>query len=224
MAQQPDPSHRRRPLWLSLPVPDRAAPRPADHGRPKGGAGAQGICYNEDGLPAEYRGNLFFCDWGAQTVSRFEIRKAGGTFAVSRRSTLVSKGTSPTSARSRWPSRPMARASGWSTGPITAGCADGRQTGRLYRLAHRRVASRPCRRRGPTGQDPAERIKALDHPALSVRLESQRILDRCGPRGRPPLVDAAECRRARDRAAARALGARRDRRPGSTEGDRRRFW
>ena len=42
-----------------------------------GGSGAQGICYNEDGLPEEYRGNLFFCDWGLQTVFRFEIKKGG---------------------------------------------------------------------------------------------------------------------------------------------------
>ena len=57
-----------------------------------GGVGTQGICYNEDGLPAEYRGNLFFCDWGLQTVYRFEIKKAGGTFALTRRTELVSKG------------------------------------------------------------------------------------------------------------------------------------
>jgi len=57
-----------------------------------GGAGAQGICYNEDGLPAEFRGNLFLCDWGHQTVFRLELCKAGGTFAVARRTPLVTKG------------------------------------------------------------------------------------------------------------------------------------
>src|SRR5262249_13204490 len=56
-----------------------------------GGSGTQGICYNEDGLPAEYRGNLFFCDWGLQRVARIEIRKAGGTFAVARQTPLVTK-------------------------------------------------------------------------------------------------------------------------------------
>src|SRR5262249_39773474 len=61
----------------------------------KGGAGAQGVCYNEDGLAAEFRGNLFLCDWGAQNVTRFELRKTGGTYAVSKRSTFVSKGDSP---------------------------------------------------------------------------------------------------------------------------------
>ena len=72
-----------------LTAPRRALPI---MGGQFGGVGAQGICYNEDGLPAEYRGNLFFCDWGLQTVFRFEIRKAGGTFAVARRTPLVTKG------------------------------------------------------------------------------------------------------------------------------------
>ena len=49
-----------------LTAPRRALPI---MGGQVGGVGAQGICYNEDGLPAEYRGNLFFCDWGLQTVS-----------------------------------------------------------------------------------------------------------------------------------------------------------
>ncbi len=72
-----------------LTSPRRALPIMGGH---FGGVGAQGICYNEDGLPAEYRGNLFFCDWGLQTVDRFEIRKAGGTFAIVRRTPLVTKG------------------------------------------------------------------------------------------------------------------------------------
>ena len=57
-----------------------------------GGSGTQGICYNEDGLPAEYRGNLFFCDWGLQTVYRYEVKKAGGTFTVARHTPFVTKG------------------------------------------------------------------------------------------------------------------------------------
>ena len=101
-----------------------------------GGSGAQGICYNEDGLPAEYRGNLFFCDWGLQTVFRFEIKKAGGTFALTRRTAFVSKGDVPDF-------RPFSLAvaadgqglwlvdwayNGW--------LANGPRTGRLYRLRY----------------------------------------------------------------------------------------
>ncbi len=54
--------------------------------------GTQGVCYDDDGLPARFRGKLFVCDWGRQAVVCFEIRKAGGTFAVAGQSTLVSKG------------------------------------------------------------------------------------------------------------------------------------
>jgi HEAT repeat protein/glucose/arabinose dehydrogenase len=145
----------------------------------KGGAGAQGICYNEDGLAAEYRGNLFLCDWGDQTVSRLELRKVGGTYAVSRRSLLVSKGDAPSF-------RPFSLAvahdgaSLWLVDWAYDGYLAPRvQTGRLFRLVpgeqHRAT---PAAR--PTGQSVAERIKALDHPAFSVRMESQRILIREG--------------------------------------------
>ena len=84
---------------------------------------------------------LFFCDWGDQTVSRFEIRKAGGTFAVTRRSTLVSKGDSPDF-------RPFSLAvsadgaSLWLVDWAFDGWLAGRsRTGRLYRAEPLRPAS-----------------------------------------------------------------------------------
>ena len=154
----------------------------------KDGAGAQGICYNEDGLPAEFRGNLLFCDWGSQTVSRFEIRKAGGTHAVSRRSTLVSRGD----AHDFRPFSLAASADGASIWIVDwaydGWSAAGPRTGRLFRLSpssdqHVTSAVRP------SGTDPAERIKSLDHPAMSVRMESQRILVRAGLAVVPLLVE-----------------------------------
>ncbi len=57
-----------------------------------GGSGTQGICYHEDGLPEEYRGNLFFCDWGLQTIFRYKLEKAGGTFKLVSKSPFVEKG------------------------------------------------------------------------------------------------------------------------------------
>jgi putative heme-binding domain-containing protein len=152
-----------------------------------GGAGAQGVCYNEDGLPAEYRGNLFFCDWGAQGVVRFEIRKAGGSYAVTRRTVLASRGEVDDF-------RPFSLAvtadgtgfwlvdwgySGWQ--------AKGPKTGRLYRLRYEgadRVVPAPR----PRGSDRAGRLAALEHPALSARLESQRVLAGQGSDAVPGLV------------------------------------
>ena len=72
-----------------LTAPFRALPL---MGGEAGEPGIQGVCYDEGGLPGRYRGNIFVCDWGRQAVVCFEIRKAGGTFAVARQATVVSKG------------------------------------------------------------------------------------------------------------------------------------
>jgi putative heme-binding domain-containing protein len=168
-----------------LTAPKRALPI---MGGQVGGVGAQGICYNEDGLPAEYRGNLFFCDWGLQTVSRITIRKAGGTFAIVRRTPLVTKGdvgdfrpfTVAVSADS---------ASLWLVDWAYNGWLDPKaRSGRLYRLSYTGPdAVQPAPR--PSGRDPAIRLAALDHPARSVRMESQRILAGIGPSIVPKLAD-----------------------------------
>ncbi len=170
-----------------------------------GGSGAQGICYNEDGLPACYRGNLFFCDWGLQTVFRYEVTPTGGTFQVSKRTPLVEKGTLADF-------RPFSIATGpdgsdlyvadWA---FNGWLADGPKTGRLYRLSYTgpdRV--RPASR--PSGSDLAARIEALDHPSLAVRLESQRAVASMGGSVVQPLIEART-----SRPCPFALGTRRDR-------------
>ncbi|HEX3450356.1 MAG TPA: HEAT repeat domain-containing protein, partial [Isosphaeraceae bacterium] len=168
-----------------LTAPHRALPIMAGD---FGGSGAQGICYNEDGLPAEYRGNLFFCDWGRQTVFRFEVKKSGGTFALIKRTALVSKGDVTDF-------RPFSLAVANDGGGLwlvdwayNGWLASGPRTGRLYRLQYTGsgVAARAPR---PTGADSIERLKALDHPALAVRLESQRILQKKGAAAVPLLVE-----------------------------------
>ena len=168
-----------------LTAPHRALPIMAGD---FGGSGAQGICYNEDGLPAEYGGNLFFCDWGRQTVYRFEIKKSGGTFALLKRTSLVSKG-SVTDFR---PFSLAVAAEGnglWLVDWAYNGwLASGPRTGRLYRLryAGAGVAARAAR---PSGDDLGVRVKGLDHPALAVRMESQRILQKKAGSSLPLLVE-----------------------------------
>jgi putative heme-binding domain-containing protein len=167
-----------------LTAPSRSLPLMAGE---FGGAGAQGICYNEDGLPAEYRGNLFFCDWGLQSVLRFEIKKAGGTFALTRRTELVSKGKvgdfRPLSLAVAKDGRSL-----WLVDWAFNGWLDrGPRTGRLYRLSYvgsdqAAIAPRP------TGDDIAVRLKALDHRSLDVRTQSQRILAAKGTTVVPLLI------------------------------------
>ncbi|WZO97454.1 HEAT repeat domain-containing protein [Isosphaeraceae bacterium EP7] len=145
-----------------------------------GGSGAQGVCYNEAGLPAAYRGNLFFADWGVQTVFRYEIEKTGGTFTVKSKTPLVTKGELADF-------RPFSMAvaedgrgfylvdwayAGWLSADV--------KSGRLYKLTY-------------TGSDapsavatPADDLAALGHPALSVRLKAQGKL--AGSKSVAPLI------------------------------------
>ena len=57
--------------------PDEALPPLADLGL---GSSAGGLCYLERQFPPEYRGNLFFCEWG-RSVVRYQPRRAGSSFA-----------------------------------------------------------------------------------------------------------------------------------------------
>ena len=135
-----------------------------------GGAGAQGLCFNEDGLAEQFRGNLFFCDWGLQAVVRWEVARAGGTFAVKAREYIVRKG-------SLGDFRPFSLALGDGGNALylvdwgfNGFLVDGPQTGRLFRLSYSgRDGARPSPR--PTGDGLAEKLAALGAgPALSVRI------------------------------------------------------
>jgi putative heme-binding domain-containing protein len=65
--------------------------------------------------------------------------------------------------------------------------AAGPRTGRLFRLRHAETRGVVTEAR-PTTDEPNVRLKALDHAALSVRLQSQRSLARMGPAVVPQLV------------------------------------
>ena len=99
-----------------------------------------------------YRGNLFFCDWGLQNVSRYVVEKAGGTFKLKSKEPFVTQGDYPEF-------RPFSLAvspDGASLYLVDWGfsiwLAKGPQTGRLYRLTIRRARQvTPAPR--PTGTD-----------------------------------------------------------------------
>ena len=63
--------------YLYYERPDEALPPLADLGL---GSSAGGVCYLERAFPPEYRGNLFFCEWG-RSVVRYSPRPAGSGFA-----------------------------------------------------------------------------------------------------------------------------------------------
>jgi putative membrane-bound dehydrogenase-like protein len=57
--------------------PDEALPPIGDFGL---GSSAGGVCYLGRQFPPEYRGNLFFCEWG-RSVVRYPLQRAGSGFA-----------------------------------------------------------------------------------------------------------------------------------------------
>src|SRR5262245_48601100 len=62
--------------YLYYERPGEALPPLADLGL---GSSAGGVCYLERGFPAEFRGDLFFCEWG-RAVVRYRPRPAGSGF------------------------------------------------------------------------------------------------------------------------------------------------
>jgi putative heme-binding domain-containing protein len=142
-----------------------------------GGVGAQGICYNDAGLPERYRGNLFFCDWGLQTVFRYELERSGGTYRLKSREPVVTSGAlndfRPLSLCVARDGRSL-YLTDWAYNGWLAPRA---KTGRLYRLSctDGTAASSAAE---PRGNDEPSLIAALEHPALAARLSAQRALAR----------------------------------------------
>lgn len=49
------------------------------------GSPTASICYNEDALPEEYRGNLFLSEWGRRQLLRLRLSRDGATYKVDER-------------------------------------------------------------------------------------------------------------------------------------------
>jgi putative membrane-bound dehydrogenase-like protein len=156
----------------------------ADYG---GGSPTGAIAYNEDALPAEYRGNLFLCEWGRKQLLRLRVSRDGGTYKIDERvqtdeRDFLSEGTKPF--------RPVGIAlspdgmsfyiadwnyAGWKSKTIA---------GRLLKITYTGpslAAPKPTWWVAAASGQPfkatdIELIAALRHPAQSVRLVAQRRL------------------------------------------------
>ncbi len=163
-----------------LAAPDRALPILDGS---IGGAGAQGLCYNEVGLGEQFRGNLFFCDWGRGAVIRYQVTRSGGTYRVDGREYIVRRGT-------LGDFRPFSLAVGdrgrclylvdWACNGFLE---PGKKCGRLFRLTNRGGAGDP-----PSGGS-GDLIASLDHPARSARMAAQRALAAVGTAAEGALVE-----------------------------------
>ena len=186
----------------------------ADYGS---GAATGTLCYTEDALPPEYRGNLFLADFLKRQVLRVAVARDGATFRVTSKSELF--------AEPPGDFRPV----GIAAAPDGLGLyicdwqhADTKETvavGRLLKLSYTgasqgapkphwcldAAAGRPCR----AADD--ELIQGLSHPARSVRDVAQRRLGERGAWVVAALVRLLGDANAPAPAPACPLGARRHR-------------
>ena len=160
-----------------LSAPHRALPIVAGQ---TGGAGAQGVCSNSGALPERFRGNLFFNDWGLQTIARYEVAPTGATFKLVRREAIVEKGA--LSDFRPFGIAPTADGLGfWITDWAHNGwLSPGPPVGRLFRLTYTgpdRPEPIPVSRNHRTA---AAELELLDDATLAVRFQNQRLLARRG--------------------------------------------
>jgi len=147
-----------------------------------GGSPTGAIAYNEDALPASYRGNLFLCEWGRKQLLRLNATRDGGTYKILSRDNFLTSGTKEF--------RPVGIAispdgmsfyvadwnfSGWKQNVVA---------GRLLKITYTgksEAAPKPdWYQAAAMGQKfeatTASLIEALKHPSQSVRLVAQRRL------------------------------------------------
>jgi putative heme-binding domain-containing protein len=148
--------------------PDEALPPLADLGL---GSSAGGACYLETQLPAEFRGGLFFCEWG-RAVVHYPLARAGASFAAPRETDFAAG--DPKDPYGLKPTDVIVDRDG---SLFIADWADGqtprRGRGRIYRVRYV----------GTTGQKapPARKEEALPTGlgALVARLDAESYTERC---------------------------------------------
>jgi putative heme-binding domain-containing protein len=163
------------------------------------GAPTGALCYDEDALPLDYRGNLFVCDWAGAWVSRVQLKRTGSTYEIESRvvQTNQPENTEPghilefvTRGGLDINFRPV----GITTTPdgmgfyITdwglPGWKNGQVLGRLFKVTYtgKSLAAPKPKWYIPaaSGQkfnaSTGELVKALSHPSRSVRMVAQRRL------------------------------------------------
>jgi putative membrane-bound dehydrogenase-like protein len=161
--------------------PAEALPPLADLGR---GSSAGGLCYLETAFPAEYRGSLFFCEWGRALV-RYDRKRSGSTFATMRERDFAA--AAPSDPYGLKPTDAIVDRDG---SLLVSDWADGqrpkRGRGRVYRITF--GATKPTPRDG--ARKDRDETASLDHwlarldsPSYFTRSEAQWQIQRKGSAG-----------------------------------------
>jgi putative membrane-bound dehydrogenase-like protein len=163
--------------YLYYERPDEALPPLADLGL---GSSAGGVCYLEQQFPAEYRGNLFFCEWG-RAVVRSTPRRSGSSFAPIKETDFAFG-----AANDPYGFKPTDLVVDRDGALFVADWADGqrprRGRGRIYRLTYQ---GKPAENPNAAGLDGL--VAQLDSESHHRRVDAQEALAR---RGRDGLARA----------------------------------
>ncbi|MEX0712342.1 MAG: PVC-type heme-binding CxxCH protein, partial [Pirellulales bacterium] len=170
--------------YLYYERPDEALPPLADLGL---GSSAGGLSYHERQFPAEYRGNLFFCEWGKAVVRYRPQRAAAGFSPLSEIEFAAGADNDPYGFK---PTDLVVERDG---SLIVADWADGQQPkrgrGRIYRITFPGgQAVAPVEDSHELGL--ADWIAQLDSPGYHQRLLAQETIAGRGPEGLAALRDA----------------------------------
>jgi putative membrane-bound dehydrogenase-like protein len=156
--------------------PDEALPPLADLGL---GSSAGGACYLERQFPADYRGSLFFCEWG-RSVVRYRPERAGAGFAPVKEVEFASG-----AENDPYGFKPTDLVVDRDGSLLVADWADGQQPkrgrGRVYRISY--PGAQPAARPGPRPADAAGWVARLDSESAAERAEAQETLGRLGRDG-----------------------------------------
>jgi putative membrane-bound dehydrogenase-like protein len=161
--------------------PDEALPPLADLGL---GSSAGGVCYLERQFPAEYRGSLFFCEWG-RAVMRYRPERAGAGFAPLKEVEFAAG-----DPKDLYPFKPTDLVVDRDGSLLIADWADGqrpkRGRGRIYRIRH---ADEKAPAPRPAGGKRADALARLDSESYHERVEAQEEVERQGRPGLKALVE-----------------------------------
>ncbi|MEX0642518.1 MAG: HEAT repeat domain-containing protein [Pirellulales bacterium] len=145
------------------------------------GSSAGGACYLERHFPAEYRGNLFFCEWGKSLV-RYPLRRDGSSFASPKEIEFAAGadgdpyGFKPTDVV-------VQRDGTLMVSDYADGQRPKRGRGRIYHIAH--VGDTKT-----VPQLPSDPLAMLDSESYFERCDGQATIERAGEKGLRSLTEA----------------------------------
>jgi putative membrane-bound dehydrogenase-like protein len=168
---------------------DRMLPRIAEYG---GGSPCGGDFYGDDVWPEQYRGCLFWAEWGQRAVRAFRFAPQGASFKIADKIEFVEPGAVDSF-------RPLDLAfshdgktlyiADWSLGSW------GNKTeklGRVYAVTYGGADAVKTRQRGNDKEPIEAQIRQLGHPAFHERSRAQAALIRHGKSSLIPVTAALE--------------------------------